>query len=252
MKISIVTPVYNAIGFIDATIDMVLKQDYEDWEWILVEDGSGDGTRQHLEKMIASGLPDSRIRIIFADDNEHGAAGARKIGIDAAEGRYIAFLDADDIWHKDKLSTQLTFMEEEDAAFSFTSYEFGDSDAVGTGRFVRVPDSLSYRQALSRTVIFTSTVMIDTEKIDKKLIHMPYIASEDTATWWNILRTGICARGIDRSLTIYRRPAKSLSSNKLLAVRRIWNLYRTHEGLGVISSAYYFVGWAVRATIRRI
>ena len=186
------------------------------------------------------------------DDNAHGAAGGRNRGLDEAQGRYIAFLDADDIWKSDKLSKQLKFMEENDAAFCFTSYEFGDEEAVGTGKFVRVPRTLSYREALSRTVIFTSTVMFDTQKIDKSLLYMPYIASEDTATWWSILRTGVTAEGLDEVLTVYRRPKKSLSSNKFSAIKRIWALYREREGLGVLSSAWYFAGWAVRATLRRI
>ena len=250
--ISIITPVYNAIKYIDKTIDMVLAQDYTDWEWIIVEDGSTDGTRERLSELKASGALDKRICIILTDDNDHKAAGARNIGLAQAKGRYIAFLDADDVWMPGKLSRQLSFMEEKGAAFSFTAYEFGDSDAIGTGRFVRVPDRLSYRQALSRTIIFTSTVMCDTELLDKQLLYMPYIASEDTATWWRILKTGIDARGLDEPLTIYRRPGKSLSSNKFVALKRIWDLYRKQEGLGLIYSICNFIGWAVRATIRRI
>ncbi len=250
--ISVITPVYNATKFIDATIDAVLAQDCTDWEWIMVEDGSTDGTREKLRELKDSGALDERIHLVFMDDNVHGAAGGRNRGLDEANGRYIAFLDADDIWKSDKLSKQLKYMEEHGSAFSFTSYEFGDEDAIGTGRFVRVPERLSYREALSRTVIFTSTVMFDTQKIDKSLLYMPYVASEDTATWWNILRTGVTAEGLDEVLTIYRRPKKSLSSNKLSAIKRIWSLYRDREGLGVLSSAWYFTGWAIRATLRRI
>ena len=250
--ISVITPVYNAINFIDDTIKVVLGQDMEDFEWIMVEDGSNDGTRERLKEYIRSEEYDRRVRIIFADDNRFGAAGARNIGLDEARGRYIAYLDADDVWSSDKLSVQLKYMEETGAAFCFTSYEFGDENAVGTGKIVRVPDRLNYRQALSRTVIFTSTVMFDTEKINKKKLYMPHIASEDTATWWNILREGYTAVGLDRVLTVYRRPGKSLSSNKLTAIKRIWRLYRDNEGLGIIKSMWFFGGWAVRATLRRI
>lgn len=250
--ISIVTPVYNAIGFIDDTIKMVLNQTYSDWEWILVEDGSNDGTREKLTALRDDPTLDSRIKILLVDDNKNGAAGARNKGLDAATGRYIAFLDADDVWMNDKLELQLKFMQENDIAFSFTSYEFGDANAVGTGNYVRVPEMLTYKQALSRTVIFTTTTMFDTKKLDKKLIYMPYVASEDSATWWKILKSGIVAYGLDEVLAIYRRPAKSLSSNKFVAIKRIWNLYRNVEGLNVVSSAWYFTGWAIRATLRRI
>ena len=250
--ISVITPVFNAVRYIDKTIDTMLGQDHTDWEWLLVEDGSTDGTREHLKELISSGRLDERIRVIFMDDNPHKAAGARNRGLDEAKGRYIAFLDADDVWSPDKLSRQLAYMEKTGAAFCFTSYEFGDEEARGTGKIVKVPDSLTYREALSRTVIFTSTVMFDTDKIDRKLLYMPYIASEDTAAWWKILRTGVTARGLNEVLTVYRRPGKSLSSNKFVAVKRIWNLYRKNEGLGVASSLWYMAGWAVRATLRRI
>ena len=98
--ISIITPVFNAIDFIDNTIAMVLGQTYQDWEWIIVEDGSTDGTREKLRELKSSPSKDPRIRIILSDDNDAGAAGARNIGLDNARGRYIAFLDADDIDRK--------------------------------------------------------------------------------------------------------------------------------------------------------
>ena len=110
----------------------------------------------------------------------------------------------------DKLEKQIDFMERTGAAFSFHSYEFGDEAANPTGRIVHVPETIKYRQALSRTVIFTSTVMFDTEKIDMEIIHMPQVPSEDTATWWRILKSGITGYGLDENLTVYRRPGKSL------------------------------------------
>ena len=143
-------------------------------------------------------------------------------------------------------------MEKTGAAFAFHSYEFGDEKANPTGKIVHAPKVLRYRQALSRTVIFTSTVMFDTEKIDMEIIHMPQVPSEDTATWWRILKSGYEAYGLDENLTIYRRPAKSLSSNKMEAIYRIWFLYRNIAGLSVLESLFYFGGWAVRATLRRL
>lgn len=143
-------------------------------------------------------------------------------------------------------------MRRKSAAFVFTAYEFGDENARGTGKVVSVPEQLTYREALSRTVIFTSTVMFDLEKIGKELIRMPDVASEDTATWWKILRNGYTAYGLNQVLAIYRRPARSLSSNKFLAVRRIWNLYRKEEKLLLPECLRYFAGWACRAVLRRI
>ena len=143
-------------------------------------------------------------------------------------------------------------MEKKKAAFSFTGYEFGDEEGQGTGKRVDVPAELVYKKALSRTVIFTSTVMFDLEKIKKDTIKMPVVASEDTATWWKVLRSGYTAYGLDEVLTVYRRPAGSLSANKLVAIKRIWNLYKKVEKLPLACSMWNFVWWAFRATLRRI
>ena len=115
-----------------------------------------------------------------------------------------------------------------------------------------MPETMNYRQALSNTTIFTTTVMFDTRKIAKDLLEMPVIKSEDTALWWKVLRNGYTAYGLDENLVKYRRPRKSLSSNKVEALRRIWNLYRKAEHMGVLSSAWHFCFWAVRAVMRRV
>ena len=248
--ISIVTPVYNAAAFIRQTIEMVQAQDYADWELILVDDCSKDSSCKIIEEHLKE-KPDERIRLIKKEKNE-GAALSRNRGIREAKGRYIAFLDADDVWLAHKLRTQMEYMKKTDAGFVFSAYEFGDEEAVGTGRIVHVPECLTYKKALSRTVIFTTTVLLDTEKIDKKLIYMPNVPSEDSATWWQILRAGHVARGIDEVLAIYRRPGKSLSSNKLKAIQRIWYLYREVEKLPLLTSCIAFAGWAYRATVRRL
>lgn len=269
--VSIIVPVYNAASYIKKTIETVEEQTYTDWELILVDDCSKDNSAEIIEECIAArrkaagehsaisqntdqkavDSTDNRIRLVRQPHNA-GAAEARNRGIDEAKGRFIAFLDADDVWRSDKLEKQLQFMQKHDATFVFTAYEFGDENAIPTGKRVRVPKRLTYKEALSRTIIFTSTVLIDTEKIDKALIHMPSIGSEDTATWWQILKTGVTAYGLDQPLAVYRRPATSLSSNKGKAVERIWNLYRNVAGLSPAASLFYMFLWAYRATVRRV
>jgi teichuronic acid biosynthesis glycosyltransferase TuaG len=245
--VSIIVPVYNAASYIENTIEMVRRQTHSDWELILVDDASTDESVAVIRRMLGEG----DIRLIQKSHNE-GAAAARNTGLDAARGRYIAFLDADDVWMPDKLLRELAFMKDRQAGFVFSAYEFGDEEARGTGKIVHVPDKLTYHEALTRTVIFTTTVLIDRERIPDELIRMPEVESEDTATWWQILRAGHTACGLDEVLAIYRRPAKSLSSNKLAAIRRIWRLYRRQEGLSVMHSAWCFLFWAYRATARRI
>lgn len=269
--VSIVVPVYRAAAYIADTIGMVFSQTYGRWELLLVDDCSGDGSVEAIEKALLAYEHHSveaaaentghiveylcgegkKVLLICKNKNE-GAAAARNTGMVLAGGQYIAFLDADDIWVSDKLEKQISFMEEKRAGFVFSAYEFGDESARPTGRVVHVPETLTYKRALSRTVIFTTTVVLDRDRIPDELMRMPEVESEDTATWWQILRAGYTACGLDEVLAVYRRPLRSLSSNKLKAVKRIWNLYRRQEKLSVPSSLFYFVFWAYRATMRRI
>ena len=248
---SVIIPVHNAAAFIEETIESVRHQTDTDWELIIVDDASTDNSVEIIRKIIAR----SPENISLITRTKGGsAAGARNDGIDAAMGRFIAFLDADDLWHPNKLERTLSMMHEKEAGFAFTAYAFGDEDARPTKKEVHVPETLVFKEALSRTIIFTSTVVFDTQRIAKKWMRMPEMESEDTATWWRLLRRGATAYGLDEVLTIYRRAGKSLSSNKMKAVRRIWRLYRDPGvgGLGIFSSMRYFVGWAVRATLRRV
>ena len=254
--VSIIVPVYNAAAYIEETIDSVIGQTYTKWELILIDDCSTDNSYEIINRKIADfenvKAGEDQSIVLLKNPENSGAARTRNHGIDEAKGRFIAFLDADDIWHPDKLQNEILFMQKHKASFVFSGYEFGDENAVPTGKVVHVPKKLDYYAALSRTVIFTSTVLIDTQKVDRKLCHMPEIGSEDTATWWNILGTGIIAYGLDQALVTYRRPAKSLSSNKNTAIKRIWNLYINHAGLTPVSASIYLVLWAFRATYRRV
>lgn len=248
--VSIIVPVFNVEKYIVSTVECVRAQTYQEWELLLVEDCSTDGTRQVIEEYLAE-AGDERIRLIEMPENA-GAAKARNHGLQQAGGRYIAYLDSDDLWEPEKLSRELAFMDEKRAAFAFTGYEFADENGRGTGRIVHVPETLNYRQALQNTTIFTTTVMFDTALLPKDLLEMPAVKSEDTALWWKVLKNGYIAYGLDENLVRYRRAGKSLSSNKLEAVRRIWNLYRGVEGLGILTSAWNFCFWAVRAVVRRV
>lgn len=248
--VSIIVPVYNVEKYIVQTIDTVRAQTYDKWELLLIEDGSSDSTVQKIEEYIEQ-TNDIRIRLIKQPENM-GAARARNRGLKEAEGQFIAYLDADDLWMPEKLEKELTFMKEREAAFAFTGYEFANEQGVGTGKVVKVPDTLTYKEALKNTTIFTTTVIFDTARISKDLLEMPVMKSEDTALWWKVLRNGYVAYGLNENLVKYRRVGKSLSSNKIEALRRIWNLYRKAEGMSLLNSAYHFCFWAMNAVARRV
>lgn len=243
--VSIIIPVYNAENCIGDTVASIRSQSYTNWEIILVDDGSTD---KSLE--IIKSLECDNIQVLNGDGGS--AALARNKGIKAARGRYIAFLDADDLWDPEKLDKQIKFMQENVAAFSFTGYEFADEYGVSVKKIVQVPKTITYKQALGNTTIFTSTVMFDMTMLNKDQILMPNVKSEDTATWWRVLKSGIKGYGLNEGLTLYRRSSGTLSSNKFEAIRRIWNLYRNVEKLPFFTSVGYFILWAFRAVIRRI
>lgn len=246
--ISIVVPVYNAEGFLQDTIRFVQAQTYTNWELLLVDDRSADNS---YVIAVEKSKEDARIRPFLQEVNG-GAANARNRGIKEARGRYLCFLDADDIWLPDKLKQELTFMQKIKAGFVFMGYEFADELGNGLGKVVHVPRTISYRQALKNTTIFTSTVMFDLALIKREDIMMPLIPSEDTATWWHILKTYGEGAGLDCNLVKYRRSANTLSSNKIVAIKRIWNLYRHVEKLSWIESMYCMFFWAMRAVLRRV
>lgn len=248
--VSIIVPVYNVEKYIEETMDCVRAQTYPEWELLLVEDGGSDRSAEVIAEYVER-TRDERIRLIRQPSNM-GAARARNRGLLEARGRYIAYLDADDLWVPEKLERELAFMKEKAAAFVFTGYEFADENGRGTGRIVRVPETLTYKEALKNTTIFTTTVMFDTERVAKELLEMPIIKSEDTALWWKVLRNGYVAYGLDENLVKYRRVDNSLSSNKIEALRRIWNLYRKSEGMSVASSAWHFCFWVVSTVKRRV
>lgn len=254
-KVSIIIPVHNAGRFIEDTIRSIMSETYQNWEIVLVNDHSDDDSLKRIgymmEEFAEKGMAD-KISLFHMPEGQRGAANTRNYGVKEAKGRFIAFLDADDLFEPPKLEMQLKFMKENDAAFSFTGYEFADETGIGIEKIVRVPKKMSYRSALKNTTIFTSTVMFDTKKIDKSLIQMPDVPSEDTALWWKILKEGYTAYGLDRPLTLYRRSAGTLSANKKTAIARIWNLYRNVEKLSLPYSMWCFICYAVHAVWRRL
>ena len=244
--VSIIMPLYQAEKYIQETIESVKKQTYLDWELIVVDDGSKDRSYELAKKEESK-----KIKVIKMLQNG-GPSLARNKALELAKGRYIAFLDADDRWKEDKLEKQISFMQQNNACFSYTSYEFIKDDGTKTGKVVQVPESLTYEQALKNTIIGILTVMIDTQTIPKEYLQMKPIKNEDTATWWSILRKGYIANGLQESLAYYRVANNSRSQNKLKSLKNTWRLYRREEGLSLFKSMYYHLCYTYHAIRKRI
>lgn len=243
--ISIVTPSYNASSFIKETIHSVQAQTYNNWEMIIVDDVSKDNTRELIKEEIEK---DNRIRLIELTENS-GAAIARNTGINNAKGKYVAFLDSDDLWLPEKLEKQLEFMQNNDIAFSFTSYQIMNQDGILTDKVVHVPEKINYNGLLKNTIIGCLTVMLDIEKLGK--VQMPNIRTrQDTATWLKILRQGHYAYGLDEVLSNYRKVENSISSKKFKMAKMNWKLYREIEGLSILKSAWCFINYALNGVVK--
>lgn len=244
MKISIITPAFNCDSVLKATVHSIIDQSYSNWELIIVDDLSTDSTLEVAQQFADS---DDRIKVLKLEKNS-GAAVARNTALINATGRYIAFLDSDDLWKPHKLETQLRFMQENDIAFSYSAYAQIDE----TGEFIReilVPATVSYSQLLKTNVIGCLTAMYDVEKLGK--VKMPLIRKrQDFGLWLNILKKTDLAYGIQEPLALYRVRENSVSANKFSAASYTWRLYRDVERLSLLSSVYCFTCYAVGGVLR--
>lgn len=235
--VSIITPAYKASGTIGATIQSVLAQTYSHWELLIGEDCSPDDTREVVASWAAS---DPRVRLITLPENG-GPAAARNAAIAHARGRWLAFLDADDLWLPEKLSRQLEFHRTTAAKISFTGFRRIDADERTLGRQIHVPPVLTYRKLLSNTAIATSTVIIDRRLASA--VHMRKTYYDDFACWLDILRLGGEAVGLDEDLMRYRVLPASVSRNKRNSAVQVWRAYRDVQELSLIASLRHFVAY---------
>lgn len=246
-KVSIIMPSYNAANFIAASIQSVIEQTYSNWELLITDDCSKDDTINIIKKFQEI---DNRIQL-FSTGKNSGAAAARNISLQNATGKYIAFLDSDDIWVSNKLETQLKFMIEKNIAFSFSSYSVMKEDGTPTGNTINVPKVIGYHGYLRNTIIGCLTVIIDREKTGNFL--MPNIkTSEDMALWLNIMKRGYKAWGLQIPLAQYRVVSNSLTSKKWKEAKYVWKVYREIEHINPIYSTICFVGYVINAIIKRL
>ncbi len=244
VQVSIIIPMYNAEQFIEETLRSVLKQTYQLFEVLVVDDCSTDRSLEMAQRFRAK---DDRVKIIGLSKGV-GAAGARNVAIDSAQGRYIAFLDCDDLWVEDKLEKQLLFMQENNVHFSFGAYEKIDEFGVHIGN-IGVPAKVSYLDLLKTNVIGCLTAIYDTEFYGK--IYMPENTKrEDFALWLLLLRKGEKAYGMQQILAKYRVHSGQSSAKKLNMAAETWRLYRNIEQLSLVKTCYYFLHYAARGFLR--
>ena len=235
--VSIIMPAFNSAGYIRESIDSVLAQTYTDWELWVVDDGSTDNTAEVVKK-----FKDRRIHYVKQATNK-GVAAARNLGIARSRGRFLAFLDSDDIWLPEKLEKQLAFMNGKKCGMSYTEYRQFVNHPDVAGKLIRTRDSVDYQVLLKGNDIGCLTVIID--RWQHPRIVMPPYRHEDYLTWLGILSGGGTAYSLHEDLARYRKSDKSLSSNKWNSMKWTWNVYRKHQKLSVLKSGYYMAHYVV-------
>lgn len=244
--VTIITPCYNSADFIRLTIDSVLEQTYSSWELIVIDDKSKDDTCNIIEEYAAQ---HSNIRLIKLEQNG-GVANARNVGLKEAKGKYVAFLDSDDIWLKEKLAKQVSYMEEKSLPMTFCAYHRIDEAGKIISSKIEMPYNINYKQLLPHNVIIFSTSLTLRSAIGdtqfKKAGH------EDWIFWLDIFKKPFIGYGINEALVQYRIRQGSVSSNKLKVIGFTWKIYRESEKLGLIESAYHFVRYAFSTVWKRL
>jgi glycosyltransferase involved in cell wall biosynthesis len=244
--VSVITPVWNAAATLAAAVASVEAQSVADWEMLVVDDGSTDGSRALAADLARR---DARIRPLGLPGNR-GPAAARNAGIGAARGRFLAFLDADDLWHPEKLAVQLGYMAREGAPFVFSAYRRVDAAGRPLGT-VRVPARVTHAGLLKGNVIGCSTAVYDTAHFGK--VEMPPLRRrQDFGLWLALLARGGAAHGLADVLADYRVRPGSLSADKLAAVGATWALYREVAGLGRARAGYYLAHNLARGLAKRL
>lgn len=243
--VSIITPLYNAAEHIAETIETAINQTYSLWEMIVVDDCSTDQGRGKniVREYIAK---DARISLITLEKNS-GSSGARNMGIRAARGEYIAFLDSDDLWNNDFLEKQLTFMRKRGAMIVFSSYrriaEHSGEDLLTP--FI-VPERVNYRDILKSLPIFPSTAVMHTGRLGKYYFNEKMGSLRDDYVYWlYLLRRHVdYAYGNREVLAAYRMRKDSVTANKSRMIIPHWRVLRSSEKLSLATSFYYMMWWA--------
>jgi teichuronic acid biosynthesis glycosyltransferase TuaG len=242
--VSIITPAFRCASVVGETLQSVLDQTYPHWELLVAEDCSPDNTREVIRGWAQA---DPRIKLVEMARNG-GPALARNAALERAQGRWVAFLDSDDLWLPQKLERSLAHARQTGAAFVFTGFRRIPAAGGRAGRYLAVPRTLSYRQLLGNTAIATSTVLLDISRTGAVRMRQTYY--DDFDCWLRILKKGVLAHGLDEDLMRYRVMNQSVSRNKRKSAGKVWRAYRDLEQLSVASSAWYFAQYALRGLLK--
>lgn len=237
--VSIIMPAYNCESYIGTTLDSVINQTYQNWEVIVIDDCSTDNTAKIVEEYMKK---DNRIRYHKLEKNS-GAAVARNKAVDLATGKYIAFLDSDDVWFPEKLTKQIGYMKENDYGFTCTSYTKIGEQGEDLNRTIVAKPKSDYNSIL-KTCPGNSTVIYNAQKLGK--FKIPDIKKRnDYVMWLQVIKKEKYLYGLEEPLGSHRIRTGGISRNKISLVRYHWKVYREIEKLPLFKSIYLIIYWIV-------
>ena len=247
MLISIIIPCYNASLFIEQTIQSVLSQTYSEWEMLIVDDCSTDGSDRIINEYVKQ---DKRIKYYKTSSSSGSPVLPCNIAIEKAFGKYIAFLDSDDIWLPTKLEEQLKLFDDDKVAVVYSNYEKINEKGDRSDRIIKAPAEVDYHNLLKSNVIGNLTGIYDTEKVGK--VYCQNIHHEDYILWLSILKKGFIAKNTNTVTALYRVRNNSVSSNKIKVLTWQWNILRNVEKLPFYKSVYCFMAYAIKAILKAV
>lgn len=240
MLVSVIMPTYNCGKYIKQSIDSVIAQSISDWELIIVDDCSSDDTKEIVAPYLAA-YPN--IHFVMLDCNS-GAAAARNVAMNRAKGKYIAFLDSDDLWRPEKLEKQISFMQNNGVPFSCTAYSCMDEDGNLLNVSFCPPYRTSYKTCLRLSnPIGNLTAMFNREVLGDFVV--PLIRKRnDFALWLQVLKKTDYCYGMTDDLAVYRMGRDGgISKNKFDLIKYQWKLYHEIEGITYLKCLFYMLCW---------
>lgn len=236
--VSIITPCYNSERFIAETYQSIKQQSYSNWEWIIVDDCSTDNSVQTIYS-----FNDDRIKLIVQKSNQ-GAASARNLALSKAKGRYMTFIDSDDLWLPKFLETTINYLKRENESLVYTSYKRVDENLKPLLEDFIAIDKVDYERILYNCPIPMLTSVYDSSVMG--IVEFPKVElREDHAMWIHLLKKIKYARAIEEPLAIYRIRENSVSRNKLNIALRQYDVYRKFLKMNFLQSSYYTFFWAL-------
>lgn len=242
-QVSIITPCYNSASYLEETIQSVLSQTFQDWEWIIVDDKSLDHSVSLIKKN-----KDSRIKLIVSQQNG-GAGHARNVALANASGRYITFLDADDFWEPNFLEEMVNFMKTENAEIAYSNYARCNEALIPQIEDFKADKTVTFQNLLKTCRLSLLSSMYDSKRVG--IEYFPVGSKrEDHVMWLNLLKKIPEGKPLPKTMAKYRMHAASVSRKKQNIIRDQYLVYKDFMKFSTLKSLYYTANWAMNGFLK--